>query len=123
PASLVVNGNQLIVYSAPDFVGSFDIQVSASDGSASSSTLVHVNVAASPVAFRVTGDFNGDGIQDTAFMNQDGSWWFSLNKADGSFVNQNWANWTAASNWSQIKVGDFNGDGKTDIVGLTIARR
>ena len=119
PASLVVNGNQLTVYSSPDFVGSFDIQVSASNGSTSSSTLVHVNVAATPVAFRVTGDFNGDGIQDTAIMNQDGSWWFSLKKADGSFVNQNWANWTAASNWSQIKVGDFNGDGKTDIVGFT----
>src|SRR5439155_787745 len=89
-----------------------------SNGTLTASTIFHVNVAASPVAFRVNGDFNGDHIQDTAFFNQDGSWWFSLNQADGSFVNQNWAIWSAASNWSQVNVGDFNGDGKADFYGL-----
>ena len=118
PASLVVNGNQLTIYTSPDYVGAFDVQVTASDGSLSSNTLLHVNVAAAPVANRFKGDFNRDGIQDTAYFNQDGSWWVSLNKADGSFVNQNWANWSASSNWSQIQVGDFNGDGKTDLLGI-----
>jgi subtilisin family serine protease len=119
PASLVINGNQLTVYSSPDYVGSFDVQVTASDGALSSSTTLHVNVAASAVAFRVNGDFNGDGIQDTATLNQDGSWWVSLKKADGTFVNQNWGAWSAASNWDHFEVGDFNGDGKADVLGFS----
>ena len=118
PACLVIVGNQLTIYTSPDFVGTYDVQVTASDGSMSSSTTMHVTVAASAVADRFFADFTGNGIKDTAFFNQDGSWWVSINKPDGSFVNQKWASWAPASNWSLIQVGNFVGDGKTDIVGF-----
>ncbi|MBI3823600.1 MAG: S8 family serine peptidase [Planctomycetes bacterium] len=118
PASLVLTGNQLTIHSAPDFVGGFDIQVSASDGSLAGTTTLHVDVAASAVVNRFSADFNGDGIKDTAFFNQDGSWWVSLNKSDGSYVNQNWVNWSAARNWALVQVGDVTGDGKADLIGF-----
>ncbi len=121
PATLVVSGKQLTIYTSPDFTGSLNVQVTASDGTLSSTTTFQINVTASAVADRFTGDFNGDGIQDTAFFNQDGSWWVCLKNANGTFVNQNWANWSAASGWASVQVGNFNGDGKTDILGVTTA--
>ncbi len=120
PATLVLNGKQLTIHSAPDFIGSFDVQVTASDGSRSSATTFRVTVSGSQVAQRFSADFNGDGIKDTAFFNQDGSWWVSLAKADGTFTNQQWAQWSAASNWSTVQIGDFNGDKKADIVGFGV---
>ena len=119
PATLVVNGKQLTIYTSPNYVGSLTVQVTATAGGVSSTATFQVNVTAAAVAYRLTGDFNGDGIPDTAFFNQDGSWWVCLMKANGTFVNQNWANWNPASTWGKIEVGNFNGDGKTDILGMT----
>jgi subtilisin family serine protease len=119
PATLVMAGNKLTINTSPDFIGGFDVQVTASDGSLTSTSMFHVTVNASPIAYRFSGDFNGDGIQDTAFFNQDGSWWISLNKADGTFTNQNWANWSTSSAWATVSVGKFNSDNKTDIAGVS----
>lgn len=117
PASITLVGKTLTINTSPDFVGEFDIRVTASDGSLSSSTLIHVTLTAASIGSRHSADFNGDGIKDTAFHNADGSWWVSLNKADGSFVNQKWAHWSAPSAWSLIQTGDFNGDGRADVIG------
>ena len=119
PGSVVVSGNLLTITTAPDYVGTFTVQVTASDGSLSSNTTFSVNVTAASIVKTFKGDFNGDGKQDAANFHQDGSWWVALKQTDGSFINQNWANWSAASNWTFTGVGDFNGDGKTDIVGFS----
>jgi subtilisin family serine protease len=121
PASLVVSGNQLTIYSSTDYVGSFNVQVTASNGVLSASTTFQVNVAASSVAFRLTGNFTGNGIADTAFLNADGSWWVSIPNANGGFVDQNWGAWAAGSNWKLVQVGDVNGEGKADVIGFTNA--
>ena len=43
--------------------------------------------------------------------------WF-VAKSDGSgFTNEHWGKWTTAVSWTDIQVGDFNGDGKADVLG------
>ncbi|MBM3993014.1 MAG: hypothetical protein FJ303_02495 [Planctomycetes bacterium] len=121
PASLAVVGNQLMIHASADFVGGFDVQVTASDGTATSTASFRVNVLASPSVYRVIGDFNGDKIQDTAFVNPDGAVWVNLKQADGSIVNQQWGAWAKPTTWTLFQAGDFNGDGKTDLIGFSAA--
>jgi hypothetical protein len=73
----------------------------------------------------VTGDFNGDGRADIAGRNFAGQWMVGI--ASGtlaaagtySFTNQFWTTWNPAAGWQDVQVGDFNGDGKADIAGMT----
>ena len=67
-----------------------------------------------------TGDFYGDGKTDILFQNQDGSaviW--EMNGTEitkGGAVGVNGAAVDPGSNWHIVGTGDFNNDGKTDIV-------
>ncbi|MSU77348.1 MAG: hypothetical protein EXS16_04540 [Gemmataceae bacterium] len=118
PATLSLVGNQLTINTSPDFVGAFDIRVIGSDGFLSSTMTFRVNVAASAVFSRMQGDVNGDGLKDTIFFNQDGSVWVNQTQANGGFINKLWANWSPAASWKSVSVGDFDGDGKSDIMGF-----
>jgi len=64
-----------------------------------------------------TGDFNGDGRDDLLLRNTDG--WITnwLATAQGGFTN-NGANTSMflAREWSITSIGDFNGDGKDDLL-------
>ena len=72
------------------------------------------------------GDFNGDGRDDILWRDESGLTINWLGEADGGFAD-NYANSVVniPTNWSVAAVGDFNGDGRDDILwreanGLTI---
>src|SRR5215468_6030879 len=81
---------------------------------------VNYSVGTSPVAAAV-GDFNGDGAPDLAVVNagnsgvsNDGNVSILLANSDGTF--QSAHNFVAGNNPFSVAVGDFNGDGRLDIV-------
>jgi autotransporter-associated beta strand protein len=62
-------------------------------------------------------DFNGDGKSDIAGRIQGfGQWWVATSTGS-SFTNSLWTTWNENANltWVDVKVGDFNGDGKADL--------
>jgi cyclophilin family peptidyl-prolyl cis-trans isomerase len=68
----------------------------------------------------VSGDFNGDGKTDIAGRTAAGQWWAAIANADSlGFTNTLIGGWSTAVSWNSVNVGDFNGDGKTDIIART----
>jgi hypothetical protein len=91
--------------------------VAISNGSTgfSSSLWVSWSPAVTWVDVKV-GDFNGDGFSDIiGRVSQSGQWWEALSNGSNGFSNQVWATWNPNANWVDVKVGDFNGDGRDDI--------
>ena len=64
-----------------------------------------------------TGDFNGDGRDDILWRNNDGTLSNWLGQANGGFV-ANDANAAAfvPTSWTVVATGDYNGDGRDDIL-------
>jgi autotransporter-associated beta strand protein len=68
-----------------------------------------------------TGDFNGDGHADlVGRAKETGQWWVALSNGSNGFSSTLWTTWNPAFTWVDVKVGDFNGDGKADIVGRAL---
>jgi hypothetical protein len=64
-----------------------------------------------------TGDFNGDGRADILWRNDSGAIFDMLGTASGGFVNNGNNSYAAVSTSLQIEsIGDFNGDGRADIL-------
>jgi hypothetical protein len=64
-----------------------------------------------------TGDFNGDGIDDILWRNNDGTVTGWLGQPDGTFVsNQPNLHTQVDSTWHIVGTGDFNGDGRSDVL-------
>ena len=64
-----------------------------------------------------TGDFNGDGISDVLWQNGSGAIMDWLGQADGTFSGNGLSFTTALdSSWHVVQTGDFNGDGRADIL-------
>jgi hypothetical protein len=93
--------------------------VSLSGGSTASSTSLWTTW--SPLvtwADVQVGDFNGDGASDLAGrILQNGQWFVAVSNGSTGFSNALWGAWSPAVTWVDVKVGDFNGDGNTDIIG------
>ena len=69
----------------------------------------------------VAADFNRDGRADIAGRNSLGQWFVARSTgstpANSAFVSSQWGLWSTATTWSDVQVGDFNGDGRADIAG------
>lgn len=67
------------------------------------------------------GDFNNDGRTDVVGRTSGGQWWVGLNNGTG-FVNSLFGTWSdsaVATLWRDVRVGDFNNDGRDDVAGRT----
>jgi hypothetical protein len=72
-----------------------------------------------PTTWKVAGvgDFNGDGRDDILWRNDNGALTDWLGQANGGFaLNDAAAYTTAPTSWRVAGVGDFNGDGRDDIL-------
>jgi FG-GAP-like repeat len=49
-------------------------------------------------------------------VSQSGQWWVGVSNGS-AFSNNLWATWNPAAGWTDVQTGDFNGDGRADIVG------
>ena len=69
----------------------------------------------------VTADFNRDGRADIAGRDSQGQWFVSTSTgttaANAAFATSKWCQWSTTTTWSDVQVGDFNGDGRADIIG------
>jgi serralysin len=64
-----------------------------------------------------TGDFNGDGRDDIAWQRSDGAFTTWLARGNGSFTSNDANSWTVLpTSWHVEGSGDFNGDGRDDLV-------
>ncbi len=66
-------------------------------------------------------DINGDGIDDligqSTLAGYAGNWYAAISTADGTGTSRLLTKWNPAHNWADIQTGDFNGDGRDDIIG------
>lgn len=72
-----------------------------------------------PTSWRVdgTGDFDGDGRDDVIWRNDNGTFTTWLGQTDGGFVFNDANSWTVLpTSWQVVGAGDFNGDGRDDIL-------
>src|SRR5439155_11411546 len=70
-----------------------------------------------------TGDFTGPGSRRQEIVGrakETGQWWIAIANDSGQFTNSLWDTWSTGVTWVDVKVGDFNGDGKMDIVGRAL---
>jgi hypothetical protein len=119
--------------------GIYSVMLTITDPKASNSPQTFiVTLSLNPAFVNVlAGDFNGDsnglfngGKEDLAGRDQFGNWWVSLSPnptltgaaPPGPGVNSTrWTSWSPAVTWVDVKVGDFNGDGKDDIAGRDLS--
>ncbi len=65
---------------------------------------------------RVANDFNGDGVSDVLWRDQNGTVSEWLGSGNGTFSWNPAAQYSAATSSHVVAVGDFNGDGRDDIL-------
>ncbi|MBX3437759.1 MAG: VCBS repeat-containing protein [Planctomycetaceae bacterium] len=65
-----------------------------------------------------TGDFNGDGKTDIVGRASTGSWVIlQSSPSASSFANVSAGAWSTAVTWHDVRVGDFDNDGRDDVIG------
>lgn len=95
--------------------------VNLSNGSSAFTTTLWANfstISLSGWTSAVVGDFNADGKDDIAnFFNRSGvaRWWVSLSNGT-AFTTTLFGSMSTATGWTNQAAGDFNNDGRTDLV-------
>ncbi|MEM7475477.1 MAG: FG-GAP-like repeat-containing protein [Planctomycetota bacterium] len=98
------------------WVGVVDITVTATDSVGSSVQQVFAVSVSDPNQQTFVADVDG-GAEDYLTWNA-GSWDVISSPTTGAASTQ-FGYWSPAANWEYLSVGDFNGDGKSDIIGRT----
>jgi hypothetical protein len=58
--------------------------------------------------------------QDLAgFNNNTGNWVVNVSNGTNAFITSTWATWSPLRTWDVVLEGDFNNDGRTDVIGQT----
>jgi FG-GAP-like repeat/WD40-like Beta Propeller Repeat len=103
-----------------EIVADNHVLVNISNGS---SFLPLANAGTLPVGGNYTapliGDFNGDGHQDIAVRDlKTGIWYVILSNGSGGFqAPAVWGQWVPGAVWANVQVGDFDGNGRSEIAG------
>ncbi|MYB36360.1 MAG: VCBS repeat-containing protein [Gammaproteobacteria bacterium] len=67
--------------------------------------------------FAAAGDFNGDGRDDVLLRRTDGPWaYYPMDGGSVVDTGRGWANMTRSLDWRPVGVGDFNDDGRDDML-------
>jgi cyclophilin family peptidyl-prolyl cis-trans isomerase len=67
--------------------------------------------------FGTVGDFNADGKDDVAVRNAVNGAWRVLVSDGSTFTAVKFGTWATDTTWSNVRAGDFDGDGRTDLLG------
>src|SRR5207253_2584542 len=54
-------------------------------------------------------------------VSQTGQWWVAQSNGSSTFNNTLFATWNPTVTWVDVHTGDFNGDGRDDIIGRELA--
>lgn len=126
PSTTTVNGVELNPSAASivgTAAGSQDLTLSRSTESDFSTSIAGTwPVSTTNLDDFVTGDFNNDGYEDVASRETTtGRWYVGLSDGNGSFnfSGTQWTTWSTAVTWTDVQVGDVDGDGNADIYGRT----
>jgi len=114
------NGDGLMDVAGRTHIGQWWTSINQGDGTAFAPQFMIYWKPSLNIVEYVSGDFNGDGYDDVAGISSTGVWWAGLARTDSvGFTNSRMGAWSSSLTFESIQTGDFDGDGQTDIAGLT----
>lgn len=117
------NGKADVFARTTDSTANTELWVGLSTGSAFTSTNWATWITGTTTYNNVqVGDFNGDGKSDIFARTNTGKLYVGMANAAGTaFSTRLMTTWSATGGWTNVLVGDINGDGKADVIGRTSA--